>query len=94
MQPVMNKEELLSKLESKNPDADIALVGKAYDFAEKAHKDQKRKSGEPYIIHPVATANTLIEMEMDDATIAAGLLHDVPEDTPTTLIDIRKEFGP
>lgn len=90
----MTKEELLTKLENKNPKADIALVGKAYDFAEIAHKDQRRKSGEPYITHPMAVANTLIELEMDDATIAAGLLHDVPEDTSITLIDIRKEFGP
>ena len=90
----MTKQELLEKLKEKNPKADTNLVGHAYDFAQEAHKDQKRKSGEPYIIHPVATANMLIEMEMDDATIAAGLLHDVPEDTPITLIEIRKEFGP
>jgi GTP pyrophosphokinase len=69
------------------------VVARAYAFAEKAHKGQKRKSGEPYFNHPLATANTLDEWRLDTATIAAGLLHDTVEDTTITLDDIRKEFG-
>lgn len=90
----MTKKELLEKLKEKNPDADIGLVGRAYDYAAKAHQGQERRSGDPYLVHPVATADTLIELEMDDATIAAGLLHDVPEDTETNLTQIREQFGP
>ena len=69
------------------------VVARAYAFAEKAHKGQKRKSGEPYFNHPLATASTLSDWHLDHATIAAGLLHDTVEDTPTTIGDIRKGFG-
>ena len=70
------------------------VVAKAYAFAEKAHGQQKRKSGEPYFSHPLATAEILYEWRMDDATIAAGLLHDTVEDTGITIDDVKKEFGP
>jgi GTP pyrophosphokinase len=69
------------------------VVKKAYDFAENAHKDQKRKSGEPYFIHLVATAKNLAKIKMDAATIAAGLLHDSVEDGVATEEDLKKEFG-
>lgn len=69
------------------------MVKLAYEFAEKAHKGQKRKSGEDYILHPLSTAITLAEMKMPENIIIAGLLHDVPEDTQYTLDDIKKEFG-
>ena len=69
------------------------LVARAYAFAEKAHRGQMRKSGEPYLKHPLATAETLASWHMDDATIAAGLLHDTIEDTGTPLETIKKEFG-
>ena len=72
---------------------DIALVTKAYNFAEKAHSAQKRYSGEPYFIHLVATAKNLAELQMDATTIAAGLLHDSIEDTGVKAEDIEKEFG-
>ena len=62
-------------------------------FASDAHSGQKRKSGEPYIIHSLHAARTLAEIGMDEITIAAGLLHDVPEDTPITLDEISKKFG-
>ncbi|MFH1536840.1 MAG: RelA/SpoT family protein, partial [Patescibacteria group bacterium] len=91
---IMTIDDLIIKLQNKNPDANIDLIRRAYNFAAEAHKEQKRKSGEPYIIHPLATANNLVNLEMDDATIAAGLLHDVPEDTDINLTDIRNEFGP
>jgi len=68
-------------------------VEKAYRFARKAHGDQFRKSGEPYIEHPVAVATTLAELELDQDTISAALLHDVIEDTDYSLADIRDEFG-
>ena len=63
------------------PDADFELLEHAYDFAERAHQGQLRKSGSPYFDHPKATAYRLAAFRMDDKTIAAGLLHDVPEDT-------------
>ncbi len=71
------------------------LIKRAYDFAKKAHEGQKRKTGEPYIIHPIAAAEHLISWGMlDETTIAAALLHDVAEDTPFTIEDIEREFGP
>ncbi len=69
------------------------LIAKAYAFAERAHNSQRRKSGEPYLNHPVAAAEILLEWRLDDATVAAGLLHDTVEDTGITLEDIRGEFG-
>src|SRR3989344_4948909 len=72
---------------------DLDLIRDAYNFAEIAHKGQKRKTGEPYLHHPFATAMKLVNMRMDAQTIAAGLLHDVPEDTNYNLIDVEKKFG-
>ena len=72
---------------------DIARITNAYHFAEKAHDGQKRRSGEPYIIHPVAVAQILAEMGMDADSICAALLHDVVEDTPVTDEEIQKKFG-
>ena len=72
---------------------DIARITDAYRFAEKAHDGQKRRSGEPYIIHPVAVAQILAEMGMDADSICAALLHDVVEDTPVTDEEIQKKFG-
>ncbi len=76
-----------------DPDADAARLKQAYDFAAEAHKDQKRASGEPYIVHPLATAFTLAGMHLPVDMIIAGLLHDVPEDTHRTLEEIRAAFG-
>lgn len=73
---------------------DAALIQKAYDFAKNAHKDHKRYSGEPYFIHPAATAKILAELGMDAPTIAAGLLHDAIEDTHVEDTEVEKEFGP
>ena len=72
---------------------DRAIIERAYDFAERAHGEEKRKSGEPYIIHPHAIAVRLATLGMDRDTIVAGLLHDVPEDTTVTAEEIEKEFG-
>ena len=72
---------------------DEIFLRKAYDYAEKAHANQKRASGEPYFIHPCAVADILIDLGLDAATIAAALLHDVIEDTEATAEDIEREFG-
>lgn len=72
---------------------DQKLISDAYELAADAHHDQFRKSGEPYMIHPVAVAEILSELKMDASTIAAALLHDVVEDTPITLIDLERHFG-
>ncbi len=76
-----------------HPSDDISLIEKAYRTATDAHKDQLRKSGEPYIIHPLSTATILADLEMDKETIVAGLLHDVVEDTIMTKEDLEREFG-
>ncbi|MEK7083101.1 MAG: RelA/SpoT family protein [Patescibacteria group bacterium] len=79
--------------EQHRPEDEQALITKAYEFADTAHKGQKRKSGAPYITHPLATALRLAEMNLDAQTIAAGLLHDVCEDTDIKIDQIKKEFG-
>ncbi|OLN32276.1 RelA/SpoT family protein [Desulfosporosinus metallidurans] len=90
----MSFAELMVKLQKTSPQARLAIVDKAYRFAEVAHRNQLRNSGEDYILHPLEVAQILAELEMDEATIAAALLHDVVEDTQYTLADIEKEFGP
>ena len=74
-------------------DDQIAFVEKAYKFAANAHKDQKRASGQPYIVHPTQVAGTLAKLSLDPDTIAAGFLHDTVEDTPVTNDDIKEKFG-
>lgn len=86
-------DDLIALVAQMQPDADTDLVRLAYDYAKDAHGDQRRKAGELYITHPLSTAFTLTEMGLDEATIAAGLLHDVPEDTDKTLDDLKEEFG-
>ena len=77
--------ELIASIRKYHPSDDITMVEKAYYFACKAHEGQFRKSGEPYIIHPICVAIILAELELDKESIIAGLLHDVLEDTDTTL---------
>lgn len=90
----MTVNELLEKMTIQSFSAeDLALVKRAFTFASRAHQGQKRKSGEPYIVHPIATALRLAELRLDTPTIAAALLHDVAEDTRHTIQDIKKEFG-
>ncbi|MDO8561024.1 MAG: RelA/SpoT family protein [bacterium] len=86
--------DILKKMrETGHAEANLALIKRTYEFATEAHKDQKRKSGEPYIVHPLAVAERLTNMKLDKETIAAGLLHDTVEDTERTIDDIRKNFG-
>ena len=89
----MLKREFLQKIEEYNPNYDMDMISRAYDVADEMHRNQLRKSGEEYLIHPVAVAEILAELGMDSETIAAGLLHDVIEDTPYTLEQMEKEFG-
>ncbi|MGN1159432.1 MAG: RelA/SpoT family protein [Lachnospiraceae bacterium] len=85
-------QDLLLRVRKYHPSDDISMIEKAYRFAYEAHKDQTRKSGEPYIIHPLCVAIILADLEMDKETIVAGLLHDVVEDTKYTDEDIKREF--
>ena len=84
---------LIELIHKYHPSDDTSLIEKAYSVASEAHKDQLRKSGEPYIIHPLWTAIILADLEMDKETIVAGLLHDVVEDTIMTVEDLQGEFG-
>jgi GTP diphosphokinase / guanosine-3',5'-bis(diphosphate) 3'-diphosphatase len=86
--------ELLARVKALTPHADVDLLRRAYLFAREAHADQTRASGEPYVSHSVAVAAILAEMRLDAVTITAALLHDVPEDTPRTIEEIRSKFGP
>jgi len=91
--PEQAYQDLILRVKKYHPSSDISLIEKAYKIAAEAHKDQKRKSGEPYIIHPLETAIILAELQLDKESIVAGLLHDVVEDTVMTYEDIVREFG-
>lgn len=86
-------DELFKALEDSAKGYDIEKIKKAYEYANKAHIEQKRSSGEPYIIHPLHVAKILLELGMDTASICGGMLHDVVEDTDVSLEEIEKEFG-
>ena len=86
-------EALIARVRKYHPSADISLIEKAYKLSREAHKEQVRKSGEPYIIHPLWVGIILADLEMDKETIVAGMLHDTVEDTEMTVEDITREFG-
>ena len=90
---MLKSEELINKVKSYNKFLNPKTLRKAYDFALRAHKTQKRDEGVPYIIHPVAVADILTDLKLDSATIATGLLHDTIEDTHATYNTIKEEFG-
>ena len=90
---MLNSEELINKVKLYNKFLNPEKLNKAYNFAVKAHENQKRHSGDPYSIHPIAVANILTELKLDSATIATGLLHDTIEDTHATYETIKNEFG-
>ena len=87
-------EDVIKQAKMHNRKSDSKLIMRAYKYALENHGDQKRKSGEPYIIHPIQVAYTLAELGLDDATICAALMHDLAEDTAVTLNDISSEFSP
>ena len=90
---MLKSDDLINKVKVYNKFLNPKTLTKAYEFAVKAHADQKRQSGDPYVIHPVAVADILTELKLDSATIATGLLHDTIEDTHATYNTILEEFG-
>src|SRR5664279_4214716 len=93
MGPVLRFEDILEKVESYHPGLDEDLLRRAYVVSAHEHRNQLRSSGEPYLVHPLAVAMTLAEMKLDDSSIAAGLLHDILEDTSLTKERLSKLFG-
>ncbi len=92
-QPLKSVDELCNKVLLYYPAADVSVLEKAYTFSERAHEGQFRRSGEPYISHPLSVAGILADLKLDMDSIVTGLLHDTVEDTQATLEDIKKEFG-
>ncbi|PIU35444.1 hypothetical protein COT03_01280 [Candidatus Shapirobacteria bacterium CG07_land_8_20_14_0_80_39_18] len=90
---IVGPEELIAKIREYNPDANFGVVEKAFEYSQIAHLGQKRASGEPYFIHPLATAMLLADYKMDTISIVVGLLHDTVEDGGVSLSEIKKEFG-
>lgn len=86
-------DDVINKMKQNNPKTDEKIIRKAYEFAKKHHEEQSRISGEKYICHPIEVAYILSDLELDDSTICAALLHDVVEDTPVIHQDIINEFG-
>src|SRR6202166_4033629 len=92
--PMMRHNDLIERVRHYNPKTNEALLNRAYVYAMKAHGEQKRASGDPYFSHPIEVAGMLTDLKLDDATIAAALLHDTIEDTPVTRAEIDQLFGP
>ena len=90
---MFNSEDLINKVKGYNKFVNLDRLDKAYNFAVKAHSNQKRASGDPYSVHPIEVANILTDLKLDSATIATGLLHDTIEDTFATYETIKSEFG-
>ena len=86
-------QDLIERVRKYHPSDDISMIEKAYRLADNAHQGQVRKSGEPYIIHPLCVAIILADLELDKETIVAGLLHDVVEDTVMTVEQVGEQFG-
>ena len=85
--------DLVEKVQTYHPAADVEVIRKAYEFSAKVHKGQKRASGEPYLIHPMAVAGIITDLKLDEPSIVGGLLHDTVEDTLTTLDELKSIFG-
>ena len=90
---MISLDDILNDVKAYNPGAQTDLIRLAYDFSAKAHEGQKRKSGEPYLVHPLEVAKILTQLKMDADSIVAAILHDTIEDTKTTKKDIEKAFG-
>ena len=85
--------DIFEKIATYHPDADLEFIKKAYVYSAKVHQGQVRKSGEPYLIHPLEVAYILAELKLDEASIVAGILHDTIEDTLATTEDLTELFG-
>jgi GTP pyrophosphokinase len=90
---LITADELVAKAKQYNPDADGGLIERAYQFANAAHEGQRRRSGEPYVVHPLGVASLIEDLRLDVPSICAGLLHDCVEDTPTSLEELSKRFS-
>src|SRR5215471_12386666 len=86
-------EDLLEKVRTANPEADTELLRRAYVFSAYEHKGQTRRSGEPYLVHPLEVADILADLRLDPVAVSAGLLHDIVEDTPNSIEKVRELFG-
>jgi GTP pyrophosphokinase len=91
--PALRFNDIADRILEYHPSCDLSLLERAYVFSAKVHEGQERLSGEPYLVHPLEVAGVLVEMRMDDVTVAAGLLHDTIEDTLTTGDEIKRRFG-
>src|SRR5271167_4636223 len=89
---MLQAEQLIDRVRAYQPSVDSELIQKAYDYSFRMHAGQTRKSGQPYIVHPVGVAGILADLRLDAASVCAGLLHDVVEDTLATTDEIQKEF--
>src|SRR3954452_22601210 len=90
---MLRLQDLLTRVQGYHPAADLELVQRCYAFAAKAHDGQLRRSGDPYVIHPLGVASTIADLKLDVPSVCAGLLHDCVEDTSATTEEITKEFG-
>src|SRR5262245_35196391 len=90
---VADVQELLTKVRSYNPNAELGLIENAYHFAAKSHAGHKRASGSPYLSHPIGVSMILADLRMDSVTIGSGLLHDTVEDCGVTVAQLREQFG-
>src|SRR5258708_40101824 len=90
---MLQVDDLIHRVRAYHPTADVELIKKAYDYSFAAHQGQFRKSGEPYFVHPASVAGIITDLRLDAASVCAGLLHDVVEDTLSSQIDIDREFG-
>src|SRR5512142_2857068 len=91
--PLLRLNDILDRVAGYHPDPDLDLIKKAYVYSAKVHQGQIRKSGEPYLIHPLEVAGLLAELKLDEASIVTGLLHDTIEDTLATKADVEELFG-
>src|SRR6516225_8299166 len=90
---MVNFELIARKVQAYRPSDDLTLLRKAYEFSANEHRTQRRVSGDPYVQHPLEVANVLADMKLDVVCLAGGMLHDVVEDTPATIDNVRQEFG-
>ena len=91
---MVNFEQLIQKVQAYRPAEDVELLRRAYEFSATQHAMQKRLSGEPFVVHPLEVANVLADLKLDGVCLAGGILHDVVEDTSTTIERVREAFGP
>src|SRR4029077_14634612 len=90
---MLQVDQLIERIRTYQPSVDADLIQRAYDYSYRMHAGQRRKSGQPYIVHPVSVAGIIADLRLDGASVCAGLLHDVVEDTLATTADLTKEFG-